>query len=153
MGCYSDSMDALIARLKGHRSQPEYLLASFNFAEFPQVEGEGDATMPDLRVLCPDLKEEFRERDTLKTSYGVKLLVSTARSLGVGECLKAIELVVDAIELIPGTLVVDPHLSNTLRKPIEVEVRQCIPSTLALNAVVELTLYPLRIPMRGRRRS
>jgi len=150
MGSYSDSLAALVTRLKGHRAK-DCMLSEFNFAEYPQLEGEGQDTLPEIRLLCPLLDEQFRERDTLKTSTSLKLLVSTPRTLGVANLVQAVEKVMDAVERVPVTNALDPHLSATLRKPVSMKLEACVPSDLGLNAVVELTLYPVKIPLRGRR--
>lgn len=150
MGRYASILSALVARIEGHRAEGG-LLAAYKFEQTPIKEPEGQKDLPVLRLWLPDINEAAHAINIVDGTFGLKLTISCARKLGLVALMEQVEIVIDTIETDPATGETDLSLSNTLARPMIVQVKDSFILDLSSNVHIYISALPKAVA-RGRRR-
>jgi len=152
MGSYSSALEKIADRLEKHtEGRAKSLLAGFNFDDKPTQQVDGESDLPNVRLFVPDLSEQFRERELCKATLGCNLAISTKISEGCVEHLKAVEKVLDAVELDADTGEVDVTLEGTVRQPFSLKSAEPRFGAVSITTEVSLVFTPRKTPRRGKR--
>lgn len=150
MGAYARIVEALIARIDGHRKKGG-ILDGFKWEPLPKTDVTGESDFPFIRLWLPDISEEDHPRDLVDGTMNLRLTVSSSRKAGLVAFTRNLETVMDAIEL-NDELVKDLGLSNTLVKALVAQARDNFANELSFNAQITLSVQA-KVFVRGNRRT
>lgn len=99
MGQLSTPTADLIARMDYHTAASGRILFGFFWKALPIREGESQSDFPNVRLFIPDMAGAFRPAKLATAEIEFKMIVAVAREKGLVELMKAVEKVVDALEI------------------------------------------------------
>ena len=150
MGNLSKVVAAIESRLTFH-AQAGGILDGVGMAFEPVAAIEGEADLPKVRMLVPDIGETPKTALLAEPSMTLTLAVSTRRADGIAAHLAAVEAVLDALEVNDDGRQ-DTSLAGTLPVPFTVRTGGNNVLDLSITTDLSLNLKP-RPAVRGNRRQ
>jgi hypothetical protein len=152
-GLYSAPLAALIARVQYHAAVSGRLLFGLKVYPFPLATVDGKNDLPSARFYIPELEEKFVHRGLARCRIVAHVNIATRRDAGIIPLIVWAEKLLDSIELSQASPTVkDLRLSGNLRQPITWKVTEPFVHTESINLPIAITMIPMRIAVRGKRR-